>query len=73
MTNPESCKGCWWQEGGRCYEGKPEREPCPSGFGTRSLVLAEKRCDKFTGKRTVLEKFFPADKLVIASEENAKL
>lgn len=60
----ESCIGCWWQEGGRCYVNNPPR--LENG---RSTILAEKRCEKFWGKRQALETVIPSDKLVILSEE----
>lgn len=61
MTN--ECRGCWWQEGGKCYVS-----PCQRDEKGYSLKMAEKRCDKFMGKRAVLSSIIPGDKLVIVSE-----
>jgi len=58
------CKGCWHEEGGRCYEGDPER--LPDG---RSTKLASERCDAFASKRRMLESVIPGDKLIIMSEK----
>jgi hypothetical protein len=65
QMNP--CKPCWWEEGGRCYHGKPERNS-----KGRSVVLAEGRCKHFIHKRWVLGEVIPNDKLVIMSERRAK-
>lgn len=43
-----SCRGCWWQEGGRCYVGEPERDE--RGV---SKEWAIKACDKFYSKRKI--------------------
>ena len=43
------CRGCWWNEGGRCYVGNPPRDE-----NGRSKVEAKERCDKFQSKRQVL-------------------
>ena len=58
------CRSCWWQEGGRCYIGTPER--LSDG---RSTKMAEGRCDGYWNKRKALTTVIPGDKLVIASEE----
>lgn len=59
------CIDCWWQEGGRCYEGEPETTP-----DGRSTIMAEELCEKFLGKRAMLSRVIPNDKLVIVSEFN---
>ena len=60
-----SCKSCWWQEGDRCYVGKPER--LPDG---RSTKLATKPCGEYWNKREALGTVIPGDMLIISSEEN---
>ena len=60
-----TCKSCWWQEGGQCYFGEPEREE-----NGRSKVAASDVCENHTSKRSVLAPLF-GDKLSIISEENA--
>lgn len=63
MATETDCKGCWWKEGDRCYVGKPPRDD--RGL---SLIIAEKRCDKFWDKRQALSQIIPDGKLWIASE-----
>lgn len=64
----QSCKSCWWQEGGRCFlPGTFER--LPNG---NSPKLADKPCESHKGKRSVLGPLLGDVKLVIVSEENAK-
>jgi hypothetical protein len=58
------CKGCWWEEGGRCYVGDPVCDE-----QGRSNKLAIMRCDQFWGKREALGAIIPNDKLVILSEK----
>lgn len=62
------CIGCWWQEGGRCYEGNP-----PKDKDGRSLIKAEKLCEKFQSKRSILSSFIPNELLIIKSEERQKM
>lgn len=66
-TKADECRSCWWQEGGRCYVGKPER--LPNG---RSTKLAEGRCDLYWNKRKALSTVIPNDMLVITSELRPK-
>lgn len=67
-----TCKSCWWQEGGRCYNEPCERIPNPEGFGSISTKMADAICEHHTSKRSVLSQFFSSDMLTIQSEENAK-
>ena len=62
-----SCKSCWWQEGGRCYSGDFNR----NDRGVSDKPASEK-CDDHKSKRSVLSKFFDDDMLIIVSEENAE-
>jgi hypothetical protein len=71
-----SCRSCWWQEGGRCYEGEPERDE-----NGRSLLIVDPEkpghtkheCKMYKSKRRVLEGLgIPPKMLVITSEETAK-
>lgn len=61
------CKHCWWQEGGLCYVGNPPRDETG-----RSLVRAEKVCDKFQSKRSMLTQFIPNEMLIILSEHTGE-
>lgn len=64
----QSCKSCWWQEGGRCFDpGKFER--LPNG---NSSKLADKICENHKSKRSVLAPLLGDVELIIVSEENAK-
>lgn len=65
MTTENPCWGCWWEEGGRCYEGEPER--LPDG---RSTVLAEATCDKRKSKRKVMDRAFKSGRLMGAVAES---
>ena len=58
-----TCRGCWWDEGGRCYVDNP-----PRNEKGRSLVKAEKRCGKYQSKRAMLSTVIPDEKLIIISE-----
>jgi len=49
-------------EGDRCYVDKPPRDE-----KGRSLIMAEKRCDKHTSKREVLTKVFPPEMITIVN------
>lgn len=66
-SQSSGCRGCWWQEGGRCYVD----DAAPREKDGRSTLLATTRCARFLGKRAVLEKVIPSDKLIIASEHKA--
>ena len=57
------CKGCWWQEGGKCY-----LEPCIRDIDGRSTKLAVEKCTKYSGKREMLSQVIPSKRLVIISE-----
>lgn len=59
----DSCKSCWWQEGGRCYVGNF----IPDNDG-RSVKIADKKCDRYRSKRSALETIIPGHKLFIISE-----
>lgn len=65
-----SCKSCWWQEGGRCYAEPHGWEPDGNGW-KRSDRMAETKCEQWNSKRAVLGAVF-GDYLTIVSEENAK-
>jgi hypothetical protein len=58
-----SCRSCWWEEGGRCYVGNPAREA-----DGRSVVVAIRKCPSYANKRSVLSRVIPSDKLTIVSE-----
>lgn len=62
MRNP--CKGCWWEEGGRCYLGNPER--LSDG---RSKVLALSVCESFCAKGRLMRSIIPGTRLVITSDQ----
>lgn len=62
-----SCKSCWWQEGGKCYI-----EPCKRDEKGFSLKMADIKCKDYWNKRKALTSVIPSDKLIITSEENAK-
>jgi len=49
----EACKKCWWQEGGRCYFGEPERDS--NGL---SQVEALNLCENFKVKKGYVASFF---------------
>jgi hypothetical protein len=51
MANESPCRSCWWQEGGRCYEGDPKR--LPDG---RSTVKAEGLCIMQRPRWTILNR-----------------
>jgi hypothetical protein len=59
-----SCKSCWWYEGGRCYVGKCKRTP-----DGRSIKTADKKCKRYRNKRKALSSIIPNDKLIITSEK----
>jgi len=61
----KSCKSCWWQEGGRCYEGNFSRDS--KGY---SKKLAKRRCEKYWSKRDALSTLIPSKQLIISSENN---
>ena len=66
MTASETCRGCWWHEGGRCYVGDP-----PRNERGQSLVLAERRCEKYKSTRQVLRSVIPDSvELVILSDRS---
>lgn len=54
---------CWWEEGGRCYEGTPNRD----NLG-RSFKVAKCPCSAYWDKRSALTTLIPNNKLVILSE-----
>lgn len=66
-NNINSCKSCWWQEGGLCYVDNPPRDK-----NGRSINKAISICDKFQTKRSVLSKVIPNDMLYILSEYSQK-
>lgn len=43
------CKGCWWEECGRCYYGTPPRNE--KGV---SQIIAHERCENFEEYQKVL-------------------
>ena len=64
----QSCKSCWWQEGGRCFlPGTFKR--LPNG---NSSKLANELCESHKSKRSVLSPLLGDVKLIIISEENAR-
>ena len=60
------CKSCWWQEGGLCYVGTPERDE-----NGRSKKPATQRCELYKSKRAVLEPYF-VNKITTIREEYKK-
>jgi hypothetical protein len=58
-----NCKSCWWQEGGLCYQGDPERQA-----DGRSKKPALVQCENYLNKRKVLNRVIPDEMLVIVSE-----
>ena len=59
-----SCRSCWWQEGGLCYFGEPQRDTTG-----RSVIKADAACEHHKAKRRFLEDLgLSTDKLIIASE-----
>jgi len=49
VSASRDCRGCWWQEGGRCY-----LEPVIREANGRSTKPAEQLCGGFRAKREVL-------------------
>ena len=48
------CKGCWFTEGGFCYEGNPILDK--NGDSDKKSI---ERCEKFTHKRIMLARCLP--------------
>lgn len=77
------CRGCWWQEGGRCYSKQlgfndSMKNPDNPIFAQGILITpahlawcndaADMGWFAPVGKRAMLEQFIPAEILVITSE-----
>jgi len=58
-----NCRNCWWQEGDLCYVSPENRDE-----NGRSDKKADLLCEQFIGKREMLSKVIPNDKLIILSE-----
>lgn len=73
----KKCRSCWWQEGDSCYNKiLYTDEIVPRNSSGRSPCIVEDhyiKCNSLNaweGKRSMLEKFFPSEKLIILSELN---
>jgi hypothetical protein len=60
----KKCKSCWWQEGGKCYEGD-NVERLPNGISKKDAISP---CEKYWNKRKALGSIIPNEKLIITSE-----
>ncbi len=78
QTMPNPCRGCWWQEGGRCYnEHFAVITTEPSRLGESVSTDLTLRCRRYPeqgywSKREALTTVIPSGKLVIVSESNSK-
>ena len=63
----DTCKSCWWQEGGQCYQGNPKVNK-----NGRSIKKADQLCDQYLNKRKALSEIIPSEKLIILSERRNK-
>ena len=60
-----SCKGCWWEEGEKCYHETVSKRD-EKGY---SKIQAINKCGKYWNKREALSSIIPNDKLIITSEK----
>lgn len=56
------CKGCWWNEGCRCYV-----EPVKRDENGLSVKMCDEVCDNYWSKRHAL-RVIPQNKLFMISE-----
>ncbi|MCK5604087.1 hypothetical protein KAR91_19525 [Candidatus Pacearchaeota archaeon] len=57
-SNNAACVDCWWQENGRCYEGKYRKVPHPDApiVHVSSKIARGRACSKFKAKRVAGDK-----------------